>query len=279
MDETSPLSRLRGLQVGAGQVGITWLGQAGFAVRTTRATIVIDLFLSPYEGRLYPSPLVPEQATGVDLVLCTHEHVDHLDAGAVPTIAAASPGARFVVPTPIVDLVTEAGIREDRVTGAQPGRAIEVAGVTIHPVPARHGVTMEDAYTFGQELSGGLVRYLGFVVDAEGARIYHAGDTIHYDGMVEALRDLRVDVALLPINGRDAQREARGIVGNLDHREAAWLADEIGADLLVPMHYDLFERNRGYPDHLVDVVRRDHPGLTVLVPSVDRPFVYGGRAR
>ena len=122
-----------------------------------------------------------------------------------------------------------------------------------------HGVTMDDAYGFGRELSGGLTRFLGFVIDAGGVRLYHAGDTIHFEGMESMLRDLAIDVGLLPINGRDPEREARGIVGNLSEREAAWLAREAGLDLLIPMHYDLFARNRGYPERLVDSVLRDHP--------------------
>jgi L-ascorbate metabolism protein UlaG (beta-lactamase superfamily) len=95
-----------------------------------------------------------------------------------------------------------------------------------------------------------------------------------YDGLAERLRDLRVDVALLPINGRDHFREGAGIVGNMDHREAARLAADAGIDVLVPMHYETFAANRGYPSHLVDIVDRERLPLTVLVPTRDRPFVY-----
>jgi L-ascorbate metabolism protein UlaG (beta-lactamase superfamily) len=91
------------------------------------------------------------------------------------------------------------------------------------------------------------------------------------------LRDLRIDVGLLPINGRDPEREARGIVGNLSEREAAWVAREAAFDLLIPMHYDLFARNRGYPAHLIDSVDRDHPGVPVFVPPREHPFVVGAR--
>ena len=68
--------------------------------------------------------------------------------------------------------------------------------------------------------------------------------------------------------------------GNLSAREAAWLATEIGAGAVVPMHHDLFARNRGYPAHLVESVERDHPGVSVLVPVRERPFVWSsGRRR
>ena len=272
MIETS-LTRLAAIDLASSEAALSWFGQASFAARGGGATVLLDPFLSPYDGRLHDSPLRPEDALGVDIVLCSHEHLDHFDAPSLPKIATVSPGAVFVLPSPIVDMATEAGIAADRVVGMQPGETVEIAGVSISAVPARHGVTMEDAYGFGEELSGGLIRFLGFVIDLGEVRFYHAGDTIHYDGMETRLRELAVDVALLPINGRDAEREALGIVGNLDHREAAWLASEMGVGLLVPMHYDMFARNRGFPGALVDAAGRDHPEVAVMVPARDRPFV------
>ena len=263
---------------GSGVV-VSWLGQSGFIVRAGESIVLLDPFLSPHRARTYESSLSPDQATGIDVVLVTHEHVDHFDAEAAPSIAAASPEAAFVVPTPIVDMVTEVGVPADRVTGVQPGDRIELGGFAIHPLPARHGVTMDDAYGFGEDLSGGLIRFLGYVVDAGGVRLYHAGDTIHYEGMESRLAEMRIDLAMLPINGRDPQRESRNIVGNLDEREAAWLGREIGADLIVPMHHDLFAHNRGYPALLVHSVERDHPGVPVYVPARDRAFVYTAPSR
>ena len=274
MDDRSPLDRLQDVRPPEGALALAWLGQAGFVVRADSAVALIDPFLAPRDGRLYESSLLPDRAQGVDLVLCTHEHVDHFDAASAPAIAKASPGALFVVPTPIVDMVTESGVGGDRVAGIQPGEILEVAGITIRAVPAMHGVTMEDAYGFGEELSGGLIRFVGYVLDAGGVRLYHAGDTIHYPGMEAALSELSLDLAMLPINGRDPGREARGIVGNLSEREAAWLAGAIGAQAVVPMHYDLFARNRGYPSRLVESVERDNLGIHVLVPARDRPFVW-----
>jgi L-ascorbate 6-phosphate lactonase len=273
VSEPTPLERIRAIDLADGEVAMAWLGQAGFVLRTPTTTALVDPFLAPWEGRAYESGLAAGEASGVDLVLCTHEHVDHFDADSAPVIASASPGAVFVVPTPIVDMVSETGIAPERVVGVQPGEPLELGGVTIDAVRAMHGVTMDDAYGFGEALSGGLVRFLGFVLDLGGLRVYHAGDTIHYAGMESDLREARIDVALLPINGRDPEREARGIVGNLSEREAAWLASAIDAELVIPMHHDLFPRNRGYPSRLVESVERDHPGASVLVPRRDAPFV------
>jgi L-ascorbate 6-phosphate lactonase len=273
----TPLDRLGEVSTGNGRVAVTWLGQAGFALRSTSATVLIDPFLSPHDGRRYESALPPAAATGIDLVFCTHEHVDHFDPGSAPVIAKASPGATFVVPSPIVDLVTETGIAPDRVLGVQPGETHELRALTVRPVPARHGVTMEDAYGFGEELSHGLIRFVGYVLDIDGVRVYHAGDTIHYDGMEDTLATLHPDVSLLPINGRHAEREARGIIGNLNEREAAWLAATIGAEILIPMHHDLFTRNLGSAAEVVQAAEEESRVITVLVPPREVPFVVAAR--
>jgi L-ascorbate metabolism protein UlaG (beta-lactamase superfamily) len=270
----APLAALRGLVLRRGTFALWWLGQAGFAVRAADIVVLLDPFLSPRPGRLVPPAFDPDDAVGVDLVLCSHEHYDHLDLASLPAIARASPGARFVVPRPLLGAVAAAGLPAGRLIGAQPGEPVELDGLTVHPVPARHGIGMDDAYSFGIEISNGLYRYLGYVLDDGALRVYHAGDTVAYDGMAERLRGLAVEVALLPINGRDHFRESEGIVGDLDHREAAALAARAGVDILVPMHYDMFEGNRGYPEHLVDVVRRDHPALSVIVPTNIRPLLY-----
>jgi L-ascorbate 6-phosphate lactonase len=268
---TSPLDTLR--SSGSGRVVLSWFGQAGFALATGETVALIDPFLAPRRGRRYEASIRPADLEGVDVVLCTHEHVDHFDAESAPSIAQASPGAVFVVPTPIVDMVGEAGVPSDRILGVQPGEVHEIAGLSVRPVPARHGVTMDDAYGFGEALSDGLVRFLGYVLGAGGVRVYHAGDTIHYEGMEATVGAFEPDVALLPVNGRHAEREARGIVGNLNEREAAWLADAIGADMLVPMHHDMFSGNLGSSAAVVDAAEEEGRDITVVVPSRDKPFV------
>ena len=155
--------------------------------------------------------------------------------------------------------------------GAVPGTPIELPGATVHPVPACHGVDVTDAYNFGPV--AGEFRYLGYVLDVDGMRVFHAGDTLWWPGMAERLAELAVEVVLLPINGRDPVRERENIVGNTDHREAALLAAEAGARVLIPMHYEMMRGNRGFAPHLVDVVRTLELDVEVLIPRHGRPFV------
>jgi len=80
----SPLALIAELESAPGSVGLCWLGQAGFLIRYGGTTLLIDAFLSPRDGRLYEASMSPGEFTDVDVVLCTHEHVDHLDAPALP---------------------------------------------------------------------------------------------------------------------------------------------------------------------------------------------------
>jgi L-ascorbate metabolism protein UlaG (beta-lactamase superfamily) len=258
-----------------------WLGQAGFRLRDPAggATIYCDPFITPSDRRSWQAPITPETLAEADLVVVSHEHTDHLDRPALQA-AAATPGSRFtlVVPRPLVaDLTTELGLPAERIVGAQPDEPIARSGVRISPVPACHGINVADAYTFGEDLPGsnGMVRYLGYVVELGGVRAYHAGDCIPYPGQVERLRALQPHLALLPINGRDVFRESeRNIVGNMDYREAARVASESGVHLLVPMHWEMFAHNRGFPEHLVGFVADNFPELSVLVMGRGTTFTY-----
>ena len=94
--------------------------------------------------------------------------------------------------------------------------------------------------------------HLGYVVRCGPFAVYHAGDTVRYDGMAERVREAAgpggVDVALLPINGRAPERR---VAGNLNGEEAAALADELDARLAVPMHFEMFAFNTAAPDGFV----------------------------
>ena len=92
-----------------------------------------------------------------------------------------------------------------------------------------------------------------------------AGDTIATDGLLAALEGRSIDVALLPINGRDFFREQRDIVGNLDAREAVEVALRIGAHTLVPYHWDGFAGNTVRPGGAPDEAAAADGPLHVLV--------------
>ena len=159
-----------------------------------------------------------------------------------------------------------AGVPEERITGVVPGEPVEVAGVRVTAVHAAHrpdpGVF--GGYGFWLDENGGH-RALGYLLEAGGQRIFHAGDTVWWTGLERAIRDLAPDLAILPINGRDPLREAQDVWGNLDAEEAALLAAAAGVPAVVPCHFDGVEGNLGEPDLFVRALAFRAPGATAHV--------------
>jgi L-ascorbate metabolism protein UlaG (beta-lactamase superfamily) len=240
---------------------ITWLGQAGFRIEIDGVVVVVDPWLSPHEDRLIPAPPLELAAHDVDVLLITHDHLDHLDLPFVPQLLERSPEAKVVVPDPAAARLEEL-VPESQLIRVQPGDELDVAGLALRVTPAIHGVTPEDGYGDGSE-DGGRAQFVGYVLGAEHA-IYHAGDTIVTPELVAAVAPLGVETALVPINGRDEAREARGIVGNADAADAVELADAIGAGVLVPIHWDGFAGNTADPRSASDAARGR---VRVLIPS------------
>ncbi|HLQ64229.1 MAG TPA: MBL fold metallo-hydrolase [bacterium] len=263
------IDQIDAASVPSGSVGIWFLGQASVVLRTERWTIYIDPYLSDFVERVtrargepivrrYPSLVDPAAVRNADLVLVTHDHEDHLDLDTLPIVAGASPQARFVLPGRSARILAETGIARERILVPPAGETIApLPGLTLAAIPAAHE-ELEQEPGLGH-------RFFGYVLDAQGVRVYHSGDTLVYPGLPELLQRHRVAVGLVVINGRDYVRRERGIVGNMTSQEAADLADAAGFDLTIPLHYDLFERNGERPGKFVDDLYERHPHRTVLV--------------
>jgi L-ascorbate metabolism protein UlaG (beta-lactamase superfamily) len=255
----------------SGTIGIVALGQAGVAVRCGDDLILIDLFASPRRERLLEPVVDPRSLRDVTAVLATHEHGDHLDLPAWQQLAEASPAARFVVAEPLVPMVTEAGIPAGRVVGVRVGLPVGLGAATVTAVPARHGVDVVDGYSLGDPVTP---RWVGYVVDLGGVRLYHAGDTLAHPRITRAVAALRPDVALLPINGRSAEREQRNVVGNLSPDQAARVARDLSVALAIPIHFETIRGNTGRPDAFVRAMRRHCPAASVWVPGFGAAMVW-----
>jgi L-ascorbate metabolism protein UlaG (beta-lactamase superfamily) len=120
------------------------------------------------------------------------------------------------------------------------GEAIQIDPFTFHAIPSAHEMVEQD--------ENGDHRFIGLVIQIGKWTIYHSGDCISYDGLVQRLRNWNIDLALLPINGRDP---ARGVPGNFSTSEAAQLGKQINAGIVIPCHYEMFEFNTVSPDEFV----------------------------
>jgi L-ascorbate metabolism protein UlaG (beta-lactamase superfamily) len=263
----------------AARVTLQALGQAGFIVRAGETVLVIDPYLSdsvaalpaPTPGlfaRAFAPPLTPGQLGRPAAVLITHAHQDHCDPDTLRPLAQSSAVTRFIGPYPVAEALRSWGIPAARIERALVDRRIEIApNCSVTPVPAAHPAFDPD--------STGQPACVGYLVRTGGVTIYHAGDTIEYEGMRDRLEGEAIDIMLLPVNGRDADRERLGIVGNFQPEEAMRLASACDAKVVVPMHNDLFASNMLPRESVSAAWKRWAPGCRCEFIAAGRSLTWG----
>tara|TARA_Y100001934_G_scaffold279451_1_gene383247 strand:+ start:498 stop:1346 length:849 start_codon:yes stop_codon:yes gene_type:complete len=225
-----------------------WLGQSGFLAQWRGNHLLFDPYLSDsltrkYAGtdkphtRMTERVVSPDKLDFIDIATSSHNHTDHLDGKTLTPLMQANPKMKLLVPAANRAFAAQRlGVDPDQLESVDAGQSITLGPVQMHAVPAAHEELARD------EL--GRHQFVGYVAQLGPWTIYHSGDTIPYDGMEAVLRKWKIDVALLPINGR---RPERRVDGNLWGREAARLAKAIGARTAIPCHYDMFEFNTETP--------------------------------
>jgi L-ascorbate metabolism protein UlaG (beta-lactamase superfamily) len=244
-------------------VKVTYLGQSGIILEAEGERIVIDPYLSdgaslvnPMWSRALPIPMLPRALAGTLAVLCSHEHIDHLDPLTIAPLLEASPATDLYASEAALGSCTFA-VDAARLHGLRgEGETLEIGPFVVRPVPAAHSAS----YTLEQTELGH--RWLGFVVEAEGRRVFHAGDAVDYGGLAESIGT--VDLACVPINGRG--REDRDIVGNFEPAEAADLCRRVHATHALAMHWDMFAANAGDPDAFRSALAGSGIRVHVLTP-------------
>jgi L-ascorbate metabolism protein UlaG (beta-lactamase superfamily) len=238
------LTEIRSTTTDANSFACWWLGQSGFLIKWAGKYLLLDPYLSDSLTKKYAAtkkPHVrmtelvvdPARLVFVDIVTSSHNHTDHLDAETLMPLMQANPKLKMVIPEANRAFVAERIKCEPTwPIGLDASQSVEIQGFKITAVPAAHEAIDKDAQ--------GRCHYLGYVVQFGGFTIYHSGDTVLYPEMAPLLRPFEVDLALLPINGRDPKR---GVAGNLDCVEAAALGKAIEAQYVIPCHYDMFDFN------------------------------------
>ena len=227
---------------------IWWLGQSGFLVQWRGSHILFDPYLSDSlthkyattdkpHTRLTELVISPDALNFIDVTTSSHNHTDHLDGETLTALMQANPEMKLLVPSANRRFAADRlGVDPDQLKAIDAGQSISLGPIELHAVPAAHEELAKDDLGFHQ--------YVGYVAKFGTWTVYHSGDTIPYDGMEKILRQWKIDVVLLPINGR---RPVRRVAGNLWGREAANLAKAIGARMAIPCHYDMFEFNTETP--------------------------------
>lgn len=233
------------------ELRIWWLGQSGFLVRHAGSLLLLDPYLSDsltrkYAGtdkphvRMTERVIAPEHLTEIAVATSSHNHTDHLDAETLNPIRLANPGMQLVVPEANRAFVAaRLGCEEAWPVGLDDGMSAVVAGWQFTGVAAAHDTLETD--------EAGRHHFLGYIIRRGPWTLWHSGDTLLHPGLVEKLAGFAVDVAFVPINGN---KPGCRVAGNLDGREAAQLAWDIGARLAIPHHFEMFEFNTADPREL-----------------------------
>jgi len=251
-----------------------WLGQAGFWLDMGGTRLLIDPYLSnslaeKYAGTRFPHirmmavPVAPQDLPRPDIVLITHAHTDHMDAATLSPLRARWPETRFVVPAAEMEQARARIGRSAQLEPVQAGDVIALGAGSITVFPAAHETRRQDAV--------GRDHFLGYGIALAGKRLYHSGDTIPFAGLSALLTDFAPDIALLPINGRDAARAAHGVPGNMTLDEALTLCTACRIPVLVPHHFGLFAFNTASASDLARALA--HQGRPKIeVPSPLQPI-------
>jgi len=212
-----------------GQVALTWIGHASFLAQWSDLNVLIDpnfanwIFLLK---RLRHAGLRVQDLPQIDLVLISHAHYDHFHKPSIRKLPGSSRIA--VVPWGMGKLAN--GLGFERVVDLQWWESFQYKNWRVTLTPSNHW----GAQHFRDEHRG----YGGFLLEHQGRRLYHAGDSAYADCFKEIGKRLHPEIALLPI-GAYYPDSFRAV--HMGPDDAIRVFEELKAKWLVPMHYGAFK--------------------------------------
>ena len=259
------------------QIAIFYLGQVGFIFKYRGKYILIDGYLSDYVDRncntdkvkwvrRYPSPISASELDFIDYIFCTHAHFDHADPYTLSQIVEVNQKAKYIVSSAIADTVLKYGVPQNKIIGVKCDEKLALDNdICVTAIPAAH----EELHL----TDDGSYLEVGFKFELGKNVIFHGGDGCPYDGLEDRISGC--DILMLPVNGRDYyRRNICDIIGCFDSREAAIIAKNCRADLLIPTHFDLYDVNSINPAQFVDTLHSVNPHQKFHIFMPGERFIY-----
>ncbi len=242
--------RILTLSVQSGHVGVFFLGQAGFVLKSSQGTLLaIDPYLSNccerYFGfkRLMPQLLLPGEVE-FDFIVTSHAHFDHFDVDSIPLLLA-NRKTELITAADGIEQCERLDIPSQRYTVLRAGDSVCAQDFTVHATDCDHGELAPDA--------------VGLYIECDGKKLYFAGDTCYRKDIAWQMSRLSVDFAAAPINGA---------FGNMNAEEAAEFFKIVRPKLCVPCHYWNFAQHLGDPDAFIRAMQApDAPDHCLMRPG------------
>ncbi len=248
-----------------GQVAITWIGHASFLVQFTDLNVLIDPIFADWLfllKRVRRAGVKLSDLPAADLVLVSHAHFDHFHK---PTLRRLPAPKIAVVPWGVADLAE--GLGFDRIIELEWWDTFERGDWRVTLTPSKH---------WGARVLRDRHRgYGGFILEHQGRRIYHAGDSAYFAGFKAIGKRCRPEIALLPIGAYHPEGMRNVHMGPED---AVKVFHDLNAEWLIPMHYGSFrlsfEDMDEPPRWLKDLAHRNgiSPHLRILEEGVPTVF-------
>ncbi len=249
---------------------LTWIGHASYLVQLGGRSALIDPVMSPsIAGGMVKRNVAPglawEALPRIDLVLVTHNHRDHMDA---PTLRRLGPDPVYVVPQGLGRWFARAGLRRVVEMGWWQRERIEGLDVTFVPAEhwSRRGLLDTNESWWG-----------GYVLERDGLRVYHSGDTAWFDGFALIGQKCgAIDAAMLPIGAYAPrwfmQRQ------HMDPFDAVRAFEALGARRFVAMHWGTFkltDEHLAEPPRLLARAwqRENLPQQRLAVPAIGQTLL------
>jgi len=248
-----------------GHVALTWIGHASFLVQFSDLNVLIDpnfanwLF---FLKRVKRAGLRIRDLPPIDLVLLTHAHFDHFHRPTLRRLPAPKIG---IMPWGVGDLAR--GLGFGRIIELETWESFAHEDWKVSLTPCKHW----GARTLHDQHRG----YGGFVLEHQGRRVYHAGDSAYFDGFKEIGSRFTPEIALLPI-GAYYPDSFRNV--HMGPDEAVKVFRDLGSRWLIPMHFGSFklsfEEMDAPPQWLREIALRDGliQHLTIMEEGV--PLVF-----
>jgi len=225
------MEEIKDFEVPKKSLAVWWLGQASFIVKSPEGIIAaIDPYLTDsckeavkpmgidFARQITP-PLQPEELVGIDLYVLTHSHQDHFDPDTFEAYTKAGGQGPFVAPGETVEKLLEKGVPKEKITMVWPNKSCTVGDLRLRA-------------TFAIPFGGDDLTHIGYLVSSkDGPIFYFTGDTGYHEVMGISVAEHKPDVLFAVMNG---------IFKNMSPAEAAKLAKDIDAKVVIPCHHDLF---------------------------------------